>query len=261
MAQISLSTNSKSVPESDLFLGRKLILDPRTVTVVLITANVVALSPHSPFPLVVSLAVVIVALLLCTKRYLPVSRYLGALVIFAALLGLGYLKDTGPIAATLGLIGYYFFRFAVLFGAGMFLLYSSTPTELIAALRRLHLPNFLLIPLAVMMRFIPTIMGEGRHILDSMRLRRVLDSSWKVLLHPIKAIEHLVVPLMSSALRIGEDLSASALLRGLGTTKHPTTISYLGFKVADAFVIIICLAEVGLWIYWEPFTTWMGAML
>lgn len=259
MTQI-LTEAEQAQPRLEDRVGRRPLLDPRTSTALVITANLVALSPHSPFPLVAVLAVVIIGLLLFTKRWSPVSKYIAVVIVFAIFLGLGYLPEQNPVTATFGVAGYYLLRFTVLYGAGMFLLFCATPTELIAALRRLHLPNILLIPLAVMMRFIPTIMREGKHILDSMRVRQVVDSSWKVLLHPITAIEYLVVPLISSTLRIAGDLSASAILRGLGSNSRPTTISRLGFRIFDVVVLLICVALLAAWAFWKylPNAAWLG---
>lgn len=248
--------------DSDLVaqVGRRPLLDPRTTTALVITANLVALSPHSPFLLVAILGIVVIALLLLTKKWGPVSKYIAVVLVFAAFLGMGYLPNPNPVTATFGVLGYYLLRFTVLYGAGMFLLYCATPTELIAALRRLHLPNILLIPLAVMMRFIPTIMREGKHILDSMRVRQVVDSSWKVMLHPVKAIEYLVVPLISSTLRIAQDLSASALLRGLGSNSKPTTISRLGLGLFDLVVLLFCVGMLTAWALWKYLPQWIGPL-
>lgn len=64
--------------------------------------------------------------------------------------------------------------------------------------------------------------------------------------NPIKMLEYRLVPLMISITKIGEELSASALLRGLGTSPKRTNICKIGFGILDVMLIIYsCLLFVG----------------
>lgn len=234
----------------DLLQSRRLTIDPRTIMFMLVGANLVALSPHSPQPLVYALLVMVVILLATTNRRTFTVGFTVATLIFAGLSSLAHTSITNPVIVVVIFLSYYLLRFAVVFGTGSYLFFTTQPTELIAALRTLHFPNFLLIPLAVMLRFLPTIAKEGRHIMESMKIRHIFPTTASALIHPIKAVEYLVVPLISSSLRIGEDLSASALLRNLGGHKHPTSIAVLGFRLPDALVIAYTLAVLVAWIAW-----------
>ena len=128
---------------------------------------------------------------------------------------------------------------------GVYLVRSTTPSELIEGLRRLRVPDAVVIPLAVMLRFFPTLTEELTAVIQAVRLRRLHTGRWGFLREPLVAIEHIMVPFLVSATRIGDELAASALTRGLGGTRLRTTITDLRFRPGDvvglamSFLIIL----------------------
>jgi energy-coupling factor transport system permease protein len=88
------------------------------------------------------------------------------------------------------------------------------------------------------------IAAEASAVHDAMRLRGI--GGWAGLLrHPVLGIERFTVPLIASSLRVGEDLSASALLRGLGSADRPTAMNPPRFGRADvacALVVAVLVA-------------------
>lgn len=79
-----------------------------------------------------------------------------------------------------------------------------------------------------MFRFIPTIREEYKAIRGAMRLR---DLSWR---NPMEMLEYRMVPLLTGLVTIGNELSTSALTRGLiptATHKYvPDRISLAGWS-------------------------------
>ena len=68
--------------------------------------------------------------------------------------------------------------------------------------------------MSVMFRFFPTVAEESRSINDAMRMRGVgLRSIGD---NPTVLLEYRLVPLLMAVVKIGDELSASALTRGLG---------------------------------------------
>ncbi|HPY85014.1 MAG TPA: energy-coupling factor transporter transmembrane component T, partial [Ruminococcus flavefaciens] len=57
-----------------------------------------------------------------------------------------------------------------------------------------------------------------------------------------KFIEYRLVPLMVCSVNIGNELSAAALTRGLGTKVRRTNICRIGFHAADIAVILLTAA-------------------
>ena len=57
-----------------------------------------------------------------------------------------------------------------------------------------------------------------------------------------KMLEYRIVPLIVSCVKIGDDLSAAALTRGLGAPIRRTNICRIGFGVWDVLAMAVCAA-------------------
>lgn len=133
-----------------------------------------------------------------------------------------------------------FARFMPGIAMGSYLVNTTTVSEFMAAMERMKLPQKLSIPLSVMFRFFPTVAQEYGAIGDAMRMRGIRFGGGK----PAKMLEYRMVPLMVSCVKIGEELSAAALTRGLGAPIGRTNICKIGFKGYDAAAMFICAVSV-----------------
>ena len=116
-----------------------------------------------------------------------------------------------------------------------FLILTTTVSEFVAAMDSLHIPKKITVPISVMFRFFPTIREEYGAIRDAMRLRNV--GSWR---NPMEMLEYRMVPLLTGLVSIGNDLSASALTRGLNAPIQRTNICPIGFHWQDAIAFAFC---------------------
>ena len=112
---------------------------------------------------------------------------------------------------------------------GYYLIESTTVSEFVAAMERVHIPQKIVIPLSVR--------EEYAAIGDAMKMRGI-----STLRSPIKMLEYRVVPLMISIANIGEELSAAALTRGLGAPTKRTNICNIGFGALDVIFVAASLA-------------------
>ena len=103
-------------------------------------------------------------------------------------------------------------------------------------MERMHTPQTIVIPVSVVFRFFPTVKEEYAAIRDAMKMRGITT-----LRNPMKMLEYRVVPLMISIAKIGEELSAAALSRGLGSPQKRTNICKIGFGPMDAFFFLLAL--------------------
>ena len=94
----------------------------------------------------------------------------------------------------------------------------------IVGLRKLRVPQKLIIPISVTLRYFPAIKEETGYIRDAMRLRDVRG---------LEKIEALVVPLMVSATETAEELSAAAVTRGIENPAQKTSVIKLHMGVLD----------------------------
>lgn len=127
---------------------------------------------------------------------------------------------------------------------GGYLIGTTSVSEFISAMERLHIPQAITIPMSVMFRMFPTIGAEWKSIRRAMGMRGIRLGGVRA----GEVVEYQLVPMITSTVRIGEDLSAAALTRGLGAPIKRTNICRIGFRVQDLILLIICLAVVVMWI-------------
>ncbi|MDD4369380.1 MAG: energy-coupling factor transporter transmembrane component T [Oscillospiraceae bacterium] len=84
---------------------------------------------------------------------------------------------------------------------------TTSVRALMAGLQKLHVPQPLVVSLAVSVRYFPTLKQDLGSIWQAMRLRQIRVIGQK--------LECLYVPLLLSAVNTGEALARSALLRGI----------------------------------------------
>lgn len=67
--------------------------------------------------------------------------------------------------------------------------------------------------------------------------------------NPFLMLEYRLVPLMVSVVKIGDELSAAALTRGLGAPVKRTNVCQIGFRVQDLIAILFCVICFALFLF------------
>lgn len=98
---------------------------------------------------------------------------------------------------------------------GRWILKTTQMDDLMVSLQRMKLPQSVTIPLAVMFRYIPTLVIEYKMIRNTMAIRGICDTPVKKLLHPIATVEYILIPLLMRCLKVTDELAASGTTRGL----------------------------------------------
>ena len=221
-----------------------IILDPRTKLAVLITIAVFILGGSYEGIMqyyIIVLAAIPLLLLLAAKKWKDSVLYI---LIFGGSLCLemfGLSRLTGVAVAVVGIL----LRFTPGIVMGYFVVTTTTVSEFVAAMERIHLPKQITIPMSVMFRFFPTVAEEWSAIGDAMRMRGVRFGGGKA----GTILEYRMVPMMICSVKIGEELSAAALTRGLGGPVKRTNICKLGFHVQDVILLLICIGAFAAQIY------------
>lgn len=91
--------------------------------------------------------------------------------------------------------------------------------------------------MSVIFRFFPTISEEYQAIRDAMKMQGIRFGGK----NPFLMLEYRLVPLMVSVVKIGDELSAAALTRGLGAPVKRTNVCQIGFHVQDLIAILFCV--------------------
>lgn len=221
----------------------KALLDPRTKILLVVTIATIIISSGSGrwMNLVRSVLIAIPLLLFLTER-----RW-GAAVKYILVYTVAFLCELFLLPLTTGFLNFILVAFCGIFARflpgiamGAYLVNSTTVSEFMAAMERMHLPQKLSIPLSVIFRFFPTVGEEYSAIGDAMRMRGVRFGGGK----PAKMVEYRMVPLMVSCVKIGDELSAAALTRGLGAPTKRTNICKIGFGVWDVIAMAICVGSI-----------------
>lgn len=230
--------------EKELLAGGEhhsgILLDPRTKMAVLITISVFILGGSYESIMqyyIILLAAIPFVLLLASSMLKAAFRYL---VLFGGSLWLEFFvlpQISGMMNfVILGIVSI-IVRFLPGIVMGYCVVITMTVSEFVAAMEKLHIPPKITIPMSVMFRFFPTVMEEWRAIGDAMRMRGIRFGGGK----PAAILEYRFVPMMMCSVKIGEDLSAAALTRGLGGPVKRTNICKIGFHIQDIVLLLICL--------------------
>lgn len=211
-------------------------LDPRTKLALLLIVNVISMNVDGSATAWAarSLAMAGVAGLL-----LSMGKARRGLAFFAAFgAGLLVLQSARYLPgqwALIGGLGTMLVQFLPIVAMADYAIRTTQVSEVVAALERLRAPRSFVIPLSVVLRFLPTIAQEHRAIADAMRIRGI--SLLGATRNPITLLEYRVVPLLMSLVRIGDELTAAALTRGLGADQRRTHICRTGFGWRDGVTL------------------------
>lgn len=215
-------------------------LDPRSKILLVLACSIAVMSPGGlrfvPFALLLAVGLAL------TERAWPRAALLVGIA--AAMWVLGWMLPLwwpNAFTAIVSLACTYLIRFAAAIGVGAHLIATTSPTQLAAALRAWRIPRAISVTLAVMLRFFPVVSAEAASVLDAMRLRG-LTGATGLLRRPVLTLERFTVPMIAASLRASEDLSASAILRGLGSRRAPTAMRPPRLGPADAVLLLAVAA-------------------
>lgn len=164
------------------------------------------------------------------------------LAFFSLLLGLEYrmvkISDYDLVFALYMMI-FFLSRMTLIAMFGAYITRTTKISEMIEALNRMKVPRSISIPFSVLLRFAPTMGYELKALRENMRIRGVIKNKFFVLRNPIKYAAYTLVPLLMRMIKVSDELSASALIRGLDSGDNRVTIVELRFKVMDLIAMII----------------------
>ncbi|MDF0479050.1 energy-coupling factor transporter transmembrane protein EcfT [Vagococcus sp. PNs007] len=212
-----------------------LILDPRIKFFMIIIGNLAFLF-HLSFTKQALLIGGLAFLLLIAKKYRTLFTTLSILLVLVTLYTLTstsheYFFASAVAAFSLGLI-----KLMPTMMAGIYLIKTTTVSELILSLEKLKIPKKLVIPLLIMIRFIPHFLSDAKSVYHSICLRLSSKPFFKRF-----SWEAFLIPLLNSAITSAEELTLAGLSKGLDRTNPRTQLQTLQFKTLDACVVIASL--------------------
>ena len=105
----------------------------------------------------------------------------------------------------------------------------------------MHLPKGIILSIAVMFRYFPSIKDDLFIIMDAMKLKGLYTSKRAALIHPIRTMEFVLVPMLFKSLKTAEELSCAALVKGIENTGHKTSYFDVKLRVADVVFLLTAI--------------------
>ncbi|WP_442477946.1 energy-coupling factor transporter transmembrane component T family protein [Streptococcus agalactiae] len=129
-----------------------------------------------------------------------------------------------------------------------YLTFKIPSGKLIAVFQKSSMPQSILLILVVIIRFVPTISGEIKTIKEAMKVRGFMGSKINVVLHPLRTMEYIVVPLIFRSIKVGDELAAAAIVRGIENpgkkqSYYETKLSKTDYVILgiSLLLLIICI--------------------
>ena len=208
------------------------IFDPRAGLWVLIAANIIAFSDHSPWVELILISLLL-ALMMGHGRFTMAVKWAAgycALLVFQQVI-----LPASPmiIATSFTIFATYTRRMFPCLMTGALMLTCTPLRYLIVGLRQLHIPQKLIVAISVTLRYFPAIREEFGYIRDAMKLRDI---------RRFARLECMVMPLMVSATETSEELSAAAVTRGIENPARKTSAVSLRLSLMDLLGMLAVLA-------------------
>ena len=217
----------------------KLVLDPRTKLFLVLCMG---LSIALPVPMYVeAVNITFFACLFFLNGQAKTAVKL--LLFFGVLAALSYVpQDAGFLGGIILPAAFMVRRFMLPIVAGKYLIDSTPIGLLMSALEKLKMPANIVITLSVMFRFFPTLGEEYRCIKNAMKMRGIGLNALNVIRRPLMTLEYVMVPLLSSASRIGDELAAAGHTKGVDAPGKKIRYKNARFGIADIFVSLYIIA-------------------
>ncbi len=172
-----------------------------------------------------------------------------------------WLIAIAPVKMVAGMLIVLFFRLMPVYMAYIILLEKTSMNELLAALEQMHIPHMLIIPLAVVYRYLPTVRYEIMYIKDSLKMRGLNPSLTGILFHPVTMVEKFMIPLLIRSAKLADELSAAALCKGLDTNYARTSCTGVRFAQKDAACCVFFALAAGALIFWHYYPDFASLVL
>lgn len=218
-------------------------LDPRTMMILLVISNISVFFMPSITGEILLINMIILLGFLCGVYHFT----FGFALVYFIFLGIDYISIT---MFNTGFANYIalFFRFirkmvpcVMLSGI---LISTTRVNEFMVALSKIHVPKAVLIPLTVMLRYFPAIGEDTRKIRNAMKMRNLYPGFLGFIKKPMYTIECIYVPIMMSASRRADELSAAAVSRGIENPKQRTSLQEISFHTSDGICIVVAVLYV-----------------
>ena len=214
--------------------------DPRTKIIILAILSFMVFN-DTPF-YVSGILVLIPFICLFLSDYKKVALIYIFVYVIARFLQISILPTATGILSVLWIaFSYTATRMLPILMMGYYTVSTTKVSEFIASMEKSNIPRDIIIPLSVIFRYIPSVYEEMRGF----------GLTFKSLKSPLKLIEFYMIPILISAVKTADELSAASLTRGLSNPEKRTHLVSVNFNKCDYLFILIAIVGLGVYAYYS----------
>lgn len=212
-------------------------IDPRVKIMIVLAFSTMLFCTAKQLTILLSLLMVLVIFLLSgmAKKSIKFILAYSIIVAFNYVLTLISIE---ALTVLLSAITYTMLKFIPMVMLSYWLFSTVKVNELIVALEQMKIPKSIILSLAVLFRFLPTVTEELGYIRDTMKMRNIDLSFSRAVLQPVKTTEYIMIPLLLRSVKISDELATAALTRGIDGDNKRTSLR----KVYVSFSEIVFVA-------------------
>lgn len=132
---------------------------------------------------------------------------------------------------------------------GYYTVTTTKVSEFIVSMEKSNIPKEVTIPLSVIFRYIPSVYEEIKSITNVMKMRG-FGLNVKSLKNPLKLVEFYMIPILVSAIKTADELSAASLTRGLSNPEPRTHFMEVKLNKIDYTLLTVSLIGLGVYVYY-----------
>lgn len=230
-------------------MGLKLIfsIDPRTKIVILAILSFMVFNDVSLYISGILVLIPFICLFLSNHKKSALIYIL--IYVLAKYIQIYFLPtSTGLMAIILITFSYTASRMLPILMMGYYTIKTTKVSEFIASMEKNNIPQDIIIPLSVVFRYIPSVFEEIKSITNAMKMRG-FGLNMKSLKNPLKLIEFYMIPILISAVKTADELSAASLTRGLSNPEPRTHLLEVKFTKLDYALLAITFVGFGIYAY------------
>lgn len=228
-------------------LELKFILDPRTKIIILAILSFMVFNDVSVY--ISGILVLIPFICLFFSNHKKSAIIYLVVYIIAKYIQIHILPTaTGLLAIILITFSYTASRMLPILMMGYYTITTTKVSEFISSMEKSNIPKDIIIPVSVVFRYIPSVFEEIKSITNAMKMRG-FGFNAKSLMNPLKLIEFYMIPILISAVKTADELSAASLTRGLSSPEKRTHLLEVKFTKVDFALLAITFIGFGIYAY------------
>jgi len=222
--------------------------DPRTILYFLLISQIVLLLDSSIFIEIITVIIFILPFFISKQfKWGLVIIIVYSLQLFTAFTILPTINNT-MLLYPLSMVANGFRELTPGIIVGIYALKLTRSAEWISLFKKWRFPKFFIVPFSVIFRFFPTMREDYHQIRNAMAFRGIERSIVAFIKHPLQTFEFILIPLLMNASQVAQDLTISALTKGLSIPGKQTSIINLHMTKTDLIYMMIAFIPIVIYI-------------